>query len=301
MSRFSRLLVAVATFGICSAGSLLGQQPDVDQPDETLPGFKSQQVYDMSGTDSVNLFSGDVHITVPLGPEYPLSSGLTWRLAAHYSSKLWHMFQYDSGEQSLDCPDTEIYVTRAQVGGLPTIGAGWTLELGSYRPHPPLPGDTVDYYKSPDGAHHTFSYLDSDADFRADPQTDGTYIVRESDGTVLHFAHLCTLPTPANGFDFSDESRDTRFPNQPNRYGLSSIVDRFGNTVLQVTYFANCSSMPCSADAWKVHFVDLWNPARGIEPLHFTREHDGTLGIQQRTIKVISITISQQTKPRACS
>lgn len=239
----------------------MAQQPNIQQPDETLPGFKSQQVYDFSGADSVNLFSGDVHVTVPLGPEYPLSSGLTWRLAAHYSSKFWHMFRYDSGTTDALC-NREVFVSRAQVAGYSTIGVGWTLELGSVRPFEEKVSAAS--YKSPDGARHGFDNLDADSDFRLDRQGDGTYVVRKSDGTVMIFAHLYQIPAPVNGFDFSDEDRTPGLGVQTRRYGLSSIVDRFGNTVLQVTYFANCSSMPCSADAWKVHFVDLWNPARRI-------------------------------------
>ncbi|MGA7992652.1 MAG: hypothetical protein WCC53_14530, partial [Thermoanaerobaculia bacterium] len=260
--RFSRnaLAVVVSLCGwILATGA--DAQTNVGQPDETLPGFKSQQVYDVGRVDDVNLFSGEVHVTVPLGPEYPLSSGLTWRLAAHYSSKLWHMFQYDSGVQSSDCPGTNIFVARAHVGGLSTLGAGWILELGSYRPHPPLPGDPVDFYKSPDGAHHTFANLDADADFRLDPQANGSYVVRKSDGTVLNFAHLYEIPAPANGFDFSDEDRDPVIPRQTLRYGLDSIMDRFGNKVLQVTYAADCASKPCPADAWKVRSIQLSNPA----------------------------------------
>ena len=106
--------------------------------------------------------------------------------------------------------------------------------------------------------------MDADSDFRLDPQADGTYIVRKPDGTVLKFAHLYQIPAPANNFDFSDEDRDPQVPRQTLRYGLSSIVDRFGNTVLQVTYMANCASAPCPADAWRVHFVQLSNPARTI-------------------------------------
>ncbi len=263
-SRILLLLLGLA-LAVCAAPSLQGDF--TRQPDETLPGFKEQQVYDFNGVDSVNLFSGDLHVTVPLGPEYPLSSGLTWRLAAHYSSKLWHMFQYDSGlNGSADCPGVPIPVRRAHVNGYSTLGIGWTLELGYIRPSK---GGSATVYKSPDGAHHMLpGGFGADSDLRLD-QVGGTYLVRQADGTVLEFAHLYEIPAPVNGFDFSDEDRpgtvETDSVRQTLRYGLSSIVDRFGNTVLQVTYLANCTSAPCPANAWKVGSVQLANPTRTIQ------------------------------------
>jgi len=254
---------------LCAATSVLADF--TKQPDETLPGFKSQQVYDFGSVDSVNLYSGEAHVAVPLGPEYPLSSGLTWRLAAHYSSKLWHMYQYDSGVDCppppapCDCPGINIPVQRAHLGGYSTLGVGWTLELGYVRPEK---GDSPTVYVSPDGARHRFLGLARDTDLRLDPQPDGSYFVRRSDGTVLEFTHLYEIPAAANGFDFSDEDRPGAPINdasrETRRYGLSSMVDRFGRTVLQVTYAADCASTPCPADAWRVSSVQLANPTRTI-------------------------------------
>jgi hypothetical protein len=172
------------------------------------------------------------------------------------------MFQYDSGVQSPSCPGQNLFGTRAHVGGHSAIGAGWTLELGSVRP--PVPGGKASY-KSPDGARHfgDGANLDADSDLRLDPQTDGTYVVRKSDGTVLNFTHLYEIPAPANGYDFSDEDRPP-LTRQTLRYGLGSIVDRFGNPVLRVTYLADCLSTPCPANAWKVDSIQLSNPTRTI-------------------------------------
>jgi len=187
--RTSRAFVLQLVLAFCAATPLLGDF--TKQPDETLPGFKEQQVYDFDGVDSVNLFSGDLHVTVPLGPEYPLSSGLTWRLAAHYSSKLWHMFQYDSGaENTIDCPSIPIPVERAHVNGYSTLGIGWTLELGYVRPGN---SGSPTVYKSPDGADHVLpGGLGAESDRRLD-QMDGTHVVRQADGTVLKFAHRARL------------------------------------------------------------------------------------------------------------
>jgi len=259
-----RLFAPVVALVLCAATSVLADF--TKQPDETLPGFKSEQVYDFGSVDSVNLYSGEAHVAVPLGPKYPLSSGLSWQLEAHYSSKLWHMFQYEADYDNPDCPGAPLFVTRAHLNGTSTIGVGWTLELGSVRP---AKGDSLAVYRSPDGAQHNFGNLDTDADLRLDPQGDGTYLVRKADGTVLRFTHLYEIPAPVNGFDFSDEDRPGAVINdtsrQTLRYGLTSITDRFGKTVLNVTYLANCAAAPCPANAWKVASVQLSNPTRTIQ------------------------------------
>jgi len=61
------------------------------QPDETLPGFRPQNVLEARGIDNVNPFSGDVGIVLPLGPGYTLGPNLKWGLSAIYSAKLWRM------------------------------------------------------------------------------------------------------------------------------------------------------------------------------------------------------------------
>lgn len=238
-----------------------------NQPEETLPGFKSQEVYDFHGIDNVNLYSGDLHLAIPLGPEYPLSSGVKWQLTAHYSSKLWHMWLATCNIQNESCPGQPEYAQRAHVAGYSTIGVGWTLELGSIRPTPGGNGAT---YKAPDGSVHfrmedgfglrslpDGAVIDANANLRLDPPpVNGSWVVRQADGTVHYFEHSFSIPGPSSSFDFSDEDRDNPLTYQPLRYGLSRIVDRFGNTVLQVTYRADFP--------WKVASIQLSNPARTI-------------------------------------
>jgi len=211
--RASRILRYGLVLAFCAATPLLGDF--TKQPYETLPGFKEQQVYDFNGVDSVNLFSGDLHVTVPLGPEYPLSSGLTWRLAAQYSSKLWHMFQYDSGEERpIDCPGIPIPVRRAHVNGYSTLGIGWTLELGYVRPGN---SGSPTVYKSPDGAHHVLpSGLGADSDRRLD-QMEGTYVVRQADGTVLKLAHRAPLTRKVVSYERRSQCARPEFSRCPGR------------------------------------------------------------------------------------
>ena len=50
----------------------------ITQPTETLPGQKIEKVFDATGFDRVNIFSGDLQLTLPLGPEYPVTAGFSF-------------------------------------------------------------------------------------------------------------------------------------------------------------------------------------------------------------------------------
>src|ERR1044071_6925472 len=61
------------------------------QPDETLPGFRAERVYELHDFESVNPFNGAVNPSFPIGPAYPLSAAYTFQLVAHYNSKFWRI------------------------------------------------------------------------------------------------------------------------------------------------------------------------------------------------------------------
>ena len=93
----------------------------ITQPTETLPGQKIEKVFDATGFDRVNIFSGDLQLTVPLGPEYPVTAGFRFQLAAHYSSKYWHMVKVECGSTGTCGSD---WAARANVMGDSTLGVG---------------------------------------------------------------------------------------------------------------------------------------------------------------------------------
>jgi hypothetical protein len=140
ISAVSLLAVAFAL-----AEPVLGQTDG--QPVETLPGFKSNNVYhDFGSVDHVNVYSGDPGIVIPLGPEYPLSPGLTWQLRATYSSKFWTL-----------CNDEGTGKTFAYINGYPTLGVGWGLHLGFvYKSDPSAVPPQGGVYVSPTTGRHDF-------------------------------------------------------------------------------------------------------------------------------------------------
>ncbi len=261
--RILRSLILALAFG-AATNSAHAQFP---QPDETLPGFKATQLYSSFGTDNINVFSGDPGIVIPLGPEYTLSSGLTWQLKAYYSAKFWHLFQGYCQETS-PCGGP-VMVPRGQVTGYPTLGVGWTLELGYVTgTYNSVVNEFFGSYVSPDGQSHPFviggafgsAVTEDGSQLRISRLLNQTFVVDQPDGTVLSFVHAYLRPRPVNGFDFSSDDRNNGNPRYV-RYGLTSITDRFNQVVLNVQY-----QQPYpSESAWKVSSVTFPNtPGRSI-------------------------------------
>src|SRR5262249_12870589 len=151
-------------------------------------------VFHSGSIDNVNVFSGDPGIVIPLGPEYTLGPNNSWQLKAYYSSKLW-FFDQQCGA------DPTITVHHAYLRGSPTIGAGWTLNLGYINAGTP---GAAGEYLSPDGGKHKFTSMPSTAPWYS---TDGThlrvnytttptarYVVEFPDGTRQEFAQQYIRP-----------------------------------------------------------------------------------------------------------
>jgi RHS repeat-associated protein len=222
------------------------------QPDETLPGFRSNTVLDGYGSDSVDLFSGNVALVIPIGPEYTLGPTFQFRLNAYYSAKLWHL-------DRSPCISPGQFDYHAILSGYPALGAGWNIDLGYWLPKSDGSGGT---YHSRDGASHwvpfatgTYSgYTTDGTRLRATQSgscTNGcTATVEFPNGIVESFNQFYAPPGPlsASSMDFTDENASQTVP-RANRLGLSTIKDSFGTTLLTVTYDAT--------DTWRVARVTL--------------------------------------------
>ena len=172
------------------------QHPNVAQ------GFGASGSFAAGDVDSVNLFNGNLVITLPLGQRYPVNAGLSYGLTLIYNSQVWEHQIYGGSTQALP------YRTS-------NAGLGWTLSLGRLNP-PYTPGDfeTVrDTWMSPDGARHTFyPTLHEGEAVAADVfySRDGTYLRYKKQLGQVEFPDG-TIQT------FDAEGRPTR------------IEDRFGN------------------------------------------------------------------------
>src|SRR5258708_8108907 len=54
------------------------------------PGFVPNKIYDFHDLDSVNTYNGNLIVSVPIGPAFHLNGKLSYGLALHYNSHLWH-------------------------------------------------------------------------------------------------------------------------------------------------------------------------------------------------------------------
>ncbi len=225
------------------AGTALGQ-PNYIQPDETLPGFRAQNVLESRGLDNISPFNGDLGIVMPLGPQYTLSASSTWQLNAYYSAKLWRM---DAG-----LCEGDLGVRHAYVRGDPTIGVGWTLSLG-YR-GPSSSGDGVhDGYFGPDGGFHETG--DDGSHIRLLPGTNPP-TVEFPDGSRHTFGQQYDAPSPSpppgagKSRDFTELNWQAMTFNIPTtRHGLTQIEDSARNVVLIAHYD--------TSHPWEITSVDL--------------------------------------------
>jgi len=229
------------------------------QPNETLPGFRMGNVFDAHGIDNINLFSGDPGVVIPLGPEYTLGPSYKWQLKAYYSAKLWTMSGCDSD-------DTRF----AWLRGDPTIGVGWSLQLGYMETMYYQANPTIAFsrgYVSPDGGRHPLEGGASTVDYTKD----GTqlrvtaspsfaqptqYTVEFPDGSIQTFDHTFSAPqsSPVGSPEFSNRAAGVPW-NTEKRFGLASVQDSVGNVALTVNYDGGASG---GSTEWHRRTSDLW-------------------------------------------
>lgn len=175
-----RIGVAILTISALAAVRV------VAQPAEER-GFRADGVYQVTPYDVVDLFTGNVHVTIPIGQKVRVSDSLSYQITLRYAGKAWRSFEYcteyPGGGGGEDC--------RVLVGPIThnaNAGFGWSLAFGELRGTGSTYEDReVGYvYESPDGAeHHFFKVLhDGDAEDTGDSGTvqnvsytrDGTYL-----------------------------------------------------------------------------------------------------------------------------
>jgi RHS repeat-associated protein len=184
-------------------------------------GFNPSASFAVGDVDNVNLFNGNLVITIPLGQRYPVNGGLSYGLTLVYNSQVWEQQQYDTLVQSIPA--------RTNNAGL-----GWMVSMGRFNP-PEFLGDLDtfrDTYMSPDGARHAF-YPTLHEGEAATPG-----IEYSRDGSYLRYiAASRTVEFPDGTRHVFDASG---FPVQ--------INDRFGNQVNICT----TSSCGAPADTWLI-------------------------------------------------
>ncbi len=95
--RLATALLAVAV----TAGALQAQ----DHPLEA-PGFVPNKAYDVHDYDSINMFNGNLVVSVPIGPTFFVGGKLSYGLTLHYNSRLWYWY-HDPEPTPVDDPQCQ--------------------------------------------------------------------------------------------------------------------------------------------------------------------------------------------------
>lgn len=208
------------------------------QHPNVAPGFQADKVYQFNGVDSVNIYNGNLTLTVPIGQQYGGNGTLRYGLVLTYNSKAW---QYDIPTFSTGCngglfddPNCQLPYVKAIPSRRSNAGMGWMVSLGRLiGPGDPIvytgnnvPGPNGWVYESPDGASHVFS--------ASDP-TSPTTTQYTPDGSFLRLRHI---GGGRHAVDFPDGTVHTFADYGTHSPRLEEIADPFVNR-LAVTYASN--------------------------------------------------------------
>lgn len=206
--RNSRLL-AVALGGFLATTPLLAQEhPHVAK------GFAPDKAFAVGDVDSINTFNGNLVLTVPIGPQFPLREGFSYGLRLVSNSNIW------DAKAVLGPPDSTINRISTRFNA----GVGWRLSLGELIPPTDLERNQSArwIYAGADGAEHWFF----DKLHPSDPEDAGDTmnnqkVLYSRDGSYLRLKHQAN-------------SRVVEMPDGTQHiFGLDNVLqriqDRFGN------------------------------------------------------------------------
>ncbi|MGH2628754.1 MAG: hypothetical protein ACRDHY_19115, partial [Anaerolineales bacterium] len=212
-----------------------------DHPNQ-VRGFKADQVYQgMGEIDTVNLWNGNLTITVPLGQSYKVGGRLEYGLTLVWTGNVWEVrdrFDPVQGE-----------VTRFIPGEAFDSGLGWRLSLGQLLlPNQPGNRNPTHAWVGPDGAEHVFfDHLHG--------ETPVSGVFYTHDGTYLRLKTTGSNPT----VEFPDGTLHTYLPGGM----LKRIEDRFGNS-LDVTYPE--SGWKLADSQGRIHWVNFRTTTSSFYP-----------------------------------
>jgi YD repeat-containing protein len=221
-----RTLGLILTF-VCAAVAFAQQHPS------DARGFSAEHVYDTHDVDSINAYNGNLIVHLPIGPEYPVNGGLSYRFGLTYNSHLW---RFDANHE--EPPQYVSSPVRKFNGGL-----GWQFTLGKLFEgnDPNQPFTTASYaFQSKDGADHALygngpwyssdgSHLELSA---PNPDDHVTRFLEFPDGTKYTFNQLLPLFL---GEVIEGTSANWSTSTLSHEWFLTSMADRSGNSVT-ITY-----------------------------------------------------------------
>ncbi|MCP3911785.1 MAG: hypothetical protein GY713_12620, partial [Actinomycetia bacterium] len=170
-------LISAAAWGAPN-GTLFQDDP------VTARGFSADKVFQFGDLDHVNLFNGNLLLTIPIGSSYPVSRHLSYGLTLVYNGNLWDFEHWCEGGEP-----TDRCFSAAWPGPGFQAGMGWTLSMGRLLP------PEVDFlnessfwvYAGSDGGRHRFwntLHQDETPVANVGYSRDGSYLRMTLDGGV---------------------------------------------------------------------------------------------------------------------
>ncbi len=221
MRRRLETLLATLLLG-CTCAAVAQTHPNLEK------GFAVDKLYQFGEVDQVNLYSGNVSLTIPIGGSVPVSDRLSLSLTLVYNSKLWSSHPKAiviNGEGST----MPVYFPERRSNS----GLGWTVSLGRLidPSERDINNDVPTFiYQGPDGSDRSFEprlherqsgYAPEPSDPNVAYSRDNTYLrmrvsgsnrlVESPDGTIRTFQ------------SYSDGIYT--------RWRIVKIEDRFGNHI----------------------------------------------------------------------
>jgi YD repeat-containing protein len=246
------------------------QHPNVER------GFQADKVYQLNGIDNVNVYNGNLSLSIPIGTEYPGNGTLKYSFALTYNSKNWdqeeYIYEYNevcSLPAGSDIPppgDCGKPYVKTVPSKSSNAGMGWMLSLGRLLSplDPALGGGSVGLgplyweYESPDGARHPFTLGNLTLAYT----NDGSFLRKKDLGSDRFEIH------------FPDGMIHTFAPAAGNLHRLEQIKDPFGNH-LDICYTAQCGGTDgdwmlqeygASGTLVREHYVRFADLTTGVHP-----------------------------------
>ncbi|HXH41023.1 MAG TPA: fibronectin type III domain-containing protein [Thermoanaerobaculia bacterium] len=123
-------------------------------------GFSPDKMYEFHDIDHINLFNGNLSLTIPMGGSTPVSDRLSMSMTLVYNSKLWDTWTKPNPDTQFPEPQT-----LKTPSGRSNAGLGWMLSFGRMLQgrtsvDDPNDSDIVNdgeiHYESPDGSDRIF-------------------------------------------------------------------------------------------------------------------------------------------------
>lgn len=185
-------------------------------------GFHAGKLYDFTEIDSVNLYNGNLMLTVRLGPKYQVSPALSYQFTVVYNGKMWDFETHDLFNSSTE-------VVERWTGALPNrrsnAGAGWRISLG--RLLPPWETSNEDWRRNSSDERNNFIYEGPSGDEHA---FGNGLVATALDGSALRLVHE-DVAVKYIEFPSGERHRFDRQDGLTGAFRLTEMADRFGNWV----------------------------------------------------------------------